>query len=43
MNRMKTDTDEEEFHVYMQELDKAMHGGKFDTSKVKFEYWKRHG
>ena len=43
MNRMKTDTDEEEFHVYMQELDKAMHGGTFDTSALKFRYWKRHG
>jgi len=43
MNRMKTDTSEEEFHAYMKELDRAMTGGIFDTSKVRFEHWKRHG
>jgi hypothetical protein len=43
MNRMKTDTSEGEFHVYMVELDKAMSGGVFDTSAVSFEYWNRHG
>ena len=40
-NRMKTDTDEEEWHAYFRELDRAMQGGKFDKKKVKLKYWKR--
>jgi hypothetical protein len=41
-NRMKTDTDEQEWHAYYRMLDIAMHGGVFEREKLTFKYWKRY-
>jgi hypothetical protein len=41
-NALKTDLDEVEFHAFMRMLDGAMHGGKFDRSKLEFKYWRRN-
>ena len=42
-NRMKTDMSEEEFRIFVPQLDDGLHGGRFDKNAVKFRYWKRHG
>jgi hypothetical protein len=41
-NRMKTDTDEQEWHAYYRMLDIAMRGGVFEREKLTFKYWKRY-
>jgi len=42
-NRMKTDTDLEEWHAYFRMLDVAMRGGTFEREKLEFKYWMRTG
>lgn len=40
-NRMKTDTDLDEWHAYFRMLDVAMRGGTFEREKLQFKYWRR--
>ena len=40
-NENKTDLDEEEYHAFFRELDRAFQGGTFDRVAFTTKYWKR--
>ena len=39
-NRLKTATDEPEWHRYFRNLDRAMRGGDFEQETLEFKYWR---